>query len=213
MSHTTHDVASRAEPREADGVRAQLAERIARIEQAPTAPPDPAAVEREKQTVAQCRYLMGLLAIRRRSEHEMRERLVAREASADVVHEAMARIRRAGLVDDAAFAAEWIQQRRAARGLADDRLRRELLRRGVAAPLIDAALLDAADDEETRCRELVRDRLRRDRERLTDPTVREGDRTWRAIARRLDAFLARRGYDGALAVHVISTEMRAVSTS
>lgn len=208
-----HDVASRAESREADGVRTQLAQRIARIEQAPTAPPDPAAIEREKQIVAQCRYLMRLLAMRRRSEHEMRERLVAREVSADVVHEAMARIRRAGLVDDAAFAAEWVQQRRAARGLADDRLRRELLRRGVAAPVIDAALLNAADDEETRCRQLVRDRLRRDRARLTDPAVREGDSTWRAIARRLDAFLARRGYDGALAVHVISTEMRAVSTS
>lgn len=213
MSHTAHDVTSRAEPREADGVRAQLAQRIARIEQAPTAPRDPASVEREKQIVAQCRYLMRLLAARKRSEHEMRERLVARAVSADVVHEAMARIRRAGLVDDAAFATEWIQQRRAARGLADDCLRRELLRRGVAGSVIDAALLDATDDEETRCRELVRDRLRRERARLADPAVREGDRTWRAIARRLDAFLARRGYDGALAVHVISTEMRAVSAN
>src|SRR5699024_9615689 len=118
-----------------------------------------AAVEREKQVVRECRYLMRLLSTRRRSAGEMRERLAGREVSAALAHEVMARMERADLIDDEAFAREWVQQRRELRSLSDLALRRELEGRRVDPEAIDAALGQGGSDEEQRCRELVRARI------------------------------------------------------
>lgn len=158
--------------------------------------------------VAECRYLMRLLAVRRRSEGEMRARLHERGVPTDVAHETIARIARAGLIDDAAFARDWVTQRRELRGLSDEALRRELRARSVAPEIIAVALALGEDDEEERARSLVRRRLGRDEAALladADGSVR------RAVARRLDAHLRRKGYDGALAVRVISTELRSLT--
>lgn len=174
---------------------------------APSAEDQERAREREKAVVRECRYLMRLLADRRRSEGEMRARLVDREVPASVAHEVMERIRRADLIDDAAFAAEWVAQRRRLRGLSDDALRRELARRRVEDPVIDAALAadpDGEQGEEVRARELVRARLARtgDLERAAaDPSERA------RLSRRLDGYLRRRGYDGALARRVVAGEI------
>lgn len=210
----------------ADPRIAALEARTREILERGEAAPDPEAAEREKAVVRECRYLMRLLAIRRRSEGEMRERLERREVPGATIHEAIARMHRADLVDDLEFAREWVRQRRRDRGLADAALRRELEARCVAADLIERALreeeplsadhgpLGATAGEEHRCRELVRSRLaveqRRSGEDLLDENgqVREGSESWSAIRRRLDGYLARRGYSGALAVHVISSEMR-----
>jgi regulatory protein len=180
------------------------------------APSEPSAqeVEREKTVVAECRYLMRLLSTRRRSAGEMRRRLHEREVPADLVHEILARIDRAGLIDDAAFARDWVLQRRELRGLADEALRRELEAKEVDSADIDAALragtdsLEAAEiEEEERCRDLTRRRLARESAR-TDLE----DRTRRAqTARRLEGYLRRRGYDGALIRRVVSSELLAAT--
>lgn len=158
--------------------------------------------------VAQCRYLMRLLATRRRSEGEMRARLHERGVPTDVAHETIARTARAGLIDDAAFARDWVAQRRELRGLSDEALRRELRDRSVDPEIIAVAFALGEDDEEERARSLVRTRLRRDEAALladSDGSVR------RAVARRLDAHLRRKGYDGALALRVISSELRSLT--
>lgn len=160
--------------------------------------------------VRECRYLMRLLSLRSRSAGEMRQRLSQREVPAAIVHEVMARMDRAGLIDDEAFAREWVQQRRALRSLSDRALRRELDRREVAESVIDLALdggeEGAEEDEEQRCRDLVRSRLSaEDRDRLRGE--RDGSHR-RRLARRLDALLTRKGYSGDLAVRVISAELR-----
>lgn len=198
-------------PRHADdgALREHLAQRTRQILEAPRPAPDPERAAREKAVVHECRYLMRLLASRRRSAGEMRERLERREVPADVAHEAMARIDRAGLVDDAGFARDWVAQRRALRALGDEALRRELAAKHVAAPLIDAALREGGDDEEQRCRELVRSRLgARDLEQLRQE--RDGAHR-RRLSRRLDALLTRKGYPGDLAVRVIAGELRAAA--
>lgn len=174
---------------------------------------DPARIsaqeaEHDRAVVAECRYLMRLLATRRRSEGELRARLAAREVPREVAHEAIARTARAGLIDDAAFARDWVAQRRALRGLSDEALRRELDGKGVAPDLIATALALDEGDEEQRARELVRARLRRDEVALRSDA--DGS-TRRRVARRLDAHLRRKGYDGGLAVRVISTELRALT--
>ena len=190
-----------------DPVRDRLAARTREILDRPRPAVSEEQAAREKAIVHECRYLIRLLSTRRRSEGEMRRRLDEREVPADVAHETMARIDRAGLIDDAAFARDWVQQRRTLRSLGDEALRRELADRRVDAELIEAALGDEESDEELRCRELVRSRIGpRDRERLR--AERDGEHR-RRLSRRLDALLTRKGYPGDLAVHVIAGELRA----
>ncbi|WME23679.1 regulatory protein RecX [Brachybacterium sp. GU-2] len=193
----------------AQQVTEQLATRTREILERPRVEQSEEERAREKQVVHECRYLMRLLSTRRRSEGEMRQRLAEREVPADIAHETMARIARADLIDDAAFAREWVQQRRSLRALGDEALRRELGARRVDAELIEAALADGQSDEEQRCRELIRSRLdHRDRERLREE--RDGSHR-RRLSRRLDALLTRKGYPGDLAVHVIAGELRAAA--
>lgn len=187
-------------------IRTDLGRRTQEILEAPRGAEDPPAREREKAVVHECRYLMRLLAMRRRSEGEMRTRLARREVPADIVHEVMARIDRAGLIDDGAFARDWVAQRRTLRSLGEEALRRELADRAVDPAHIDAALSAGQSDEESRCRDLVRSRIGpRDQERLR--TDHDGSHR-RRLSRRLDALLTRKGYPGSLAVHIISAELR-----
>ncbi|WP_259558875.1 regulatory protein RecX [Brachybacterium sillae] len=192
-------------------VREDLAARTREILERPATPADPEAAAREKDVVAQCRYLLRLLSTRARSAGEMRERLTAREVPADVQHEVMARLQRAGLVDDLAFVRAWVTQRRELRGLADDALRQELSARGVASDLIDEALAPAgggpaAVQEEARCRELAQQRLRR--QGITPASAAAGDCIERArVSRRLADYLRRRGYPADLVQHVVAGEM------
>lgn len=191
--------------------RSRLTERTQQILDRPRPAADPEHAEREKAVVHECRYLMRLLSTRRRSAGEMRERLTRREVPGAIAHEAMARIDRAGLIDDAAFAQEWVQQRRVLRALGDEALRRELEKKRVDPELISEALSSGEDarDEELRCRDLVQSRIgSRDREQLR--TERDGTHR-RRLSRRLDALLTRKGYPGSLAIHVISGELRAAA--
>lgn len=190
-------------------VRERLQERTREILERPRAAPDPQAAEHEKAVVHECRYLMRLLATRRRSAGEMHARLEQREVPAAVAHEVIARIDRAGLVDDAAFAREWVSQRRELRSLSDEALRRELRDRRVSEDHIEHALAAGeTGGEEQRCRELVRARLRPELVRLREDA--DGSHH-RRLARRLDALLARKGYPGDLAVQVIASELRAAA--
>lgn len=193
---------------EHEAVLAALRRRTQDVLTTPAAPESPEDREREKAIVHECRYLMRLLATRRRSEGELRSRLAQREVPRDIAHEVIARTDRAGLIDDAAFAREWVEQRRRLRGLSDEALRRELRDRSVDPEHILTALALGADDEEDRARELVRARLRREEQRLRADT--DGSERGRC-ARRLDGLLRRKGYDGALALRVISTELRALT--
>lgn len=168
-------------------VRERLAQATAQIIARGTAPVDPDAAAQEKETVRAARYLMGLLARRRRSEHELRERLAQREVPAAITHEAVARVARAGLLDDAAFAEEWVRQRRELRGLGDEALRRELEAKGVDENLIRAALAGGERDEEERCHDLVRDRLRQELARHGEELLNVGSPAWSRARRRLDA--------------------------
>ncbi|SRR5690606_23916928 len=206
---STAGPASFAGPAGEARVRGRLAARTQEILDRAPAVIDADTVAFDKAVVHQCRYLMRLLASRRRSAGEMRAKLREREVPADVAHEAMARLARSGLIDDEAFAAEWVRQRRELRALGDEALRRELERKQVEDALIDQALADGKDDEEERCRDLVRSRLgASDRSRLQEE--RDGAHR-RRLSRRLDALLTRKGYPGDLAVRVISSELRAAA--
>ena len=97
-----------------------------------------------------------------------------------------------GYVDDAAFARHWITAR-AARGYGAARLRMELRARGIAPPVIAAALaVLGGDDPLARAREAARRRL---------TALRRGrpDR----VASRLRDYLLRRGFVTSVVVRVV----------
>ncbi len=140
-----------------------------------------------------------LLAARERSRHELADRLTRREFPAPVIEEVLARLERAGLVDDRRFAEQWVHFRHRDSGRARAVLARELRDKGVAADVVDDALTQIdQDDEYARATELVRPRMAR---ALTAPVTdpRERDR----ILRRLLGVLARRGYPSSIAHAVV----------
>jgi regulatory protein len=100
-------------------------------------------------------------------------------------------------VDDAAFARHWVTTR-AARGYGVARLRAELRARGVAAPLVDAALatLERGDQLEE-ARRLARRRLPALKRAAPDKA-----------AGRLRDYLLRRGFPGGLVVQVVRESLR-----
>jgi regulatory protein len=116
----------------------------------------------------------------------------------DVSNRVLDRLAGIGLVDDAAFAEQWVQARRSSAGKGKRALAAELHTKGVNNDVITKVLagMDAGAERE-RAEQLVRGRLRR--ESL------DGDQ--KRVARRLIAMLARRGYDQALACDVVSAQL------
>ncbi len=99
-----------------------------------------------------------------------------------------------GYVDDRAFALAWADSRARGRALGSRRLRQELLAKGVARPLVDEAVAAAcgAVDEEARARAAAARRL-----------AALGPSAPGPAARRLGAYLLRRGFSGDLVRRVV----------
>lgn len=111
----------------------------------------------------------------------------------EAAEEVLARFEDVGLIDDAAFAAAWVDSRHHSRGLARRALARELRTKGVDSTVIDEAVgrLDSEREEET-AQALVARKLR---------STRGLDREKRL--RRLAGMLARKGYSEGLALRVV----------
>ncbi len=88
---------------------------------------------------------MRLLAARARSRAELAEAMAKKDVPADIIDEVLDRFEEVGLVDDAQFAALWVEgrQRRMKSGRV---LRQELRRKGVDDEVITEALDEAPDD-------------------------------------------------------------------
>ncbi|WP_406282061.1 recombination regulator RecX [Nocardia sp. NBC_00881] len=141
---------------------------------------------------------LRLLGVRARSRAELVQHLTAKGYPPEVSDRALDRLTEVGLIDDAAFAEQWVHSRHTFSGKGKQALALELRRKGVAqsdvAPAL-AAITD--DDEESRAADLVRRKLRslpRDLDR--DKTI-----------RRLVGMLARRGYGQSTAYRVVKAEL------
>lgn len=117
----------------------------------------------------------------------------------DTIASVLVRFTEVGLIDDAAFAAAWVESRHAGRGLARRALAQELRHRGVAEEQVAVAVADLDPDRElATARALAERRLASSRGQ--DPTVR---------FRRTAALLARKGYSPALSYRVIREVLEA----
>jgi regulatory protein len=123
-----------------------------------------------------------LLSVRWRSRQELRRRLRTAGFEEDEVERALEDLEQVGLVEDRRFADELVRDQ-AARQLSGNRaIRSNLLQKGVAREIVDAALEEAGGEEE-RARELAVRRA--ERLRGVEPE---------AAFRRLYGLLLRRGY-------------------
>ena len=125
---------------------------------------------------------LRFLGVRPRSEREIRDRLARHEFAPQIVDRVIERLRELDLVDDAAFAEYWIDQRRTHRPRGGRLLKQELRLKGVDVEVAAAAL--STDDDET-------DGAYRAATRKAQSLRLLDERTFR---QRLGAFLQRRGF-------------------
>ena len=165
------------------------------------APPDPAAdvPEADAEAVAR-KILLDQLTGQARSRQQLADKLAQKNVPADLATRLLDRFEEVGLVDDAAFARQWVSTRQAGRVLARRALAQELRRKGIDDETAREALAEVdPGDEETAARELVRKKLRS--MSALAPEVK---------TRRLVGMLARKGYSPGLAFAIVRSEVGAV---
>jgi regulatory protein len=124
----------------------------------------------------------------------------------DVAAAVLDKLAAAKLVDDAAFAEQWVHSRHTYSGKGKQALSQELRTKGVSQEHAAAALdrIDAEDERE-RATELVRKRCRT--VRLPDPSDPDARSERDKIVRKLVGMLARRGYAQGMAFGVVKSEL------
>lgn len=125
---------------------------------------------------------LRFLSFRPRSASEVQRYLESKGVSAEHIQQVMERLARVGLVDDAAFARFWVENRGQFRPRSARALRYELRHKGLTPETIEAAL--AGHDDLALALEVARSQVRRLR------GLSQLD-----FQRRLGQFLARRGFD------------------
>src|SRR4051794_15781295 len=124
--------------------------------------------------------VLRALAVRDRTEHELRVFLGRRGVEADVIDDVLAAVRDERLVDDAGYARRFAEDRRSLARWGNERIARDLERRGVERDLVDAALAGHTQEDELAIAVELLDR----RFPLPFDGDRERDKAWRMLVRR-----------------------------
>ena len=148
---------------------------------------------------------LRLLDQRSRSRHELRQRLLdprrikEGEDAPDpaLIDDVLDSLERSGLINDEAFAHEWVRQRFERRGKSSKMLRLELQDKGVSAADQESALEQIDEDDE---RELARTLARK---KAKSVKAVQADRAERdKMLRRIVGVLARRGFPQSMALQI-----------
>ena len=151
-----------------------------------------AELEADPEAVAR-KILLDTLTGQARSRQELADKLAKRGVPDELAAGLLDRFTEVGLVDDAAYARQWVESRHRSRGLAPRALAQELRRKGIDDEDSKAALeqIDEAD-QRAAARALVDKKLR---------SMRGLDH--QVATRRLAGLLARKGYAAGLAFSVV----------
>ncbi|GAB3033405.1 hypothetical protein GCM10011376_30830 [Nocardioides flavus (ex Wang et al. 2016)] len=151
-----------------------------------------AEVEADPEAVAR-RILLDALTGQARSRQELADKLAKRGVPTELAASLLDRFSEVGLIDDAAYARQWVESRHRSRGLAPRALAQELRRKGVGDQEAKEALEQIEEgDQREAARALVDKKLR---------SMRGLDR--QVATRRLAGLLARKGYAAGLAFSVV----------
>jgi regulatory protein len=152
--------------------------------------------EADPESVART-ILLDQLTGRARSRADLEKKLAQRHVPDEIATRLLDRFEEVGLVDDAAFARDWVAQRQEGRGLARRALAQELRRKGIEDEVVREALDEIDPDDEVEiARELVRRKLRSVRGLDSEKAV-----------RRLVGMLARKGHSSSVAFRVVREEL------
>ncbi|MBP2369976.1 regulatory protein RecX [Pseudonocardia parietis] len=163
--------------------------------------PEPERTPAEQEARAK-EICLRLLTDRARTVKELGDALRRKEIPDEIADRVLARFDEVGLIDDKAFADQWVRSRHRYRGLGKRAIALELHRKGVDREIADEALTEIDDESEReRARDLVAKRLR---------SLPIGTREERqATARKLVGMLARKGYGAGVAYGVVKDEIAA----
>ena len=162
----------------------------------PPPPDDDETLGADHEAVAR-KILLDQLTGQARSRAELATKLARKQVPGEVAERLLDRFEEVGLVDDEAFARDWVQSRQAGRGLARRALTVELRRKGVDPQVVDEVVQEVdPDDEVETARRLVRRKL---------PSLQRFDEVTKV--RRLTGMLARKGYPSGVAFTVVREEI------
>lgn len=137
---------------------------------------------------------LNLLSFRPRTMMELRRKLHEKEYVGSVIDEVLERLQQNNLVDDFAFALQWVEERSSNKGKGTLVLRQELVQKGVSKELIDNALATISfDTQYESALQLANKRLDRF----------ENDE-WKEVYRKIGSLLSRRGYNSSIVSTVLS---------
>ena len=159
--------------------------------------PDPELPVPEADPVAIAREIcLRLLTDRARTRQELAQALARKGVPDEAAAAVLDRFAEVGLVDDAAFAGQWVRSRHTYRGLGRRAIAVELRRKGVADGVAKEALAEVdTESEDRRARELIDRKLR---SMAVDTAEQRA-----TAARRLVGMLARKGYGAGTAYRVV----------
>ena len=135
---------------------------------------------------------VGLLAMRARTEKELRDALSQNAYPAETIERVIARMGEAGYIDDADFAGHWAASR-SAKGMGSRRIAMELRRKGVSSDTIESTI-EALDEDDVLDGAL----------RYARKAARGKDLSLLADRQKVSAALARRGFDFSIARQAIA---------
>ena len=144
---------------------------------------------------------LRFLAYRPRSEWEVRQNLIKAEFDGGTIDRVVDRLTAVALIDDAAFARYWLDNRAQFRPRGQAALRQELQRKGVERAVIDDALRVAAVDQSDDQAALQSALARAERFRQLPPAE---------FVQKLSAYLLRRGFNYEAVRAAVAAAWRAV---
>jgi len=137
---------------------------------------------KDEQQSAYSRAL-HFLSFRARSHQEVRTYLERKGYTAEVIEAVLAQLEEDGFLDDARFSREWVENRTTFRPRSQSMLGWELKHKGVSPEAIETALAEADLDDAHLAFEAAQRALGR-----------YADLPWEDFARKLGAYLQRRGF-------------------
>lgn len=138
---------------------------------------------------------LNLLSYRQRSEKEIYDALKRNDYEDVYIEKAIERCKEHGYINDRAFAEAFIRDKLNLNKLGEQRIKYELIRKGISDSIIEEVLVLDSDDQFEVALELAEKRL---------PSYRKDDRN--AKYRKLSGYLQRRGYS----YDIVSKVMRKV---
>lgn len=157
-----------------------------------------ASIKEQETQEAALQKAMLLLSYRPRAEAEIRQRLGQAGFETGVIDQVIERLRANGLVQDAGFAREWVENRGAFRPRSHKMLAYELRRKGVTEDAIQKALDETSSDDELAYQAAVRYA-----HKLAGLEFDE-------FHRRLLAYLGRRGFSYGTAAPIVQKAWREI---